>query len=272
LIKNYVSAKRLCSSTLRMSTPRWRCAWWLLLLARTSTFARRFWKYTLLETKQSFCPNFNFSLNLKRATSLPSLARSSSSCCCTPLLTMARTRSFVSVTCWALRAWPVFLYLRIWFWNITVQGNFSNHFPGLSTGPLLDVAVAIDSSIVATAFLGTSVVFGCFSLAALYAPDRKYLYLGGEWRHNSHRYVLVNHIPQIQARCFRWWAPCSGWRCSTCSSARTLSSSSTCTWGWWSCAALSSTTRSWLWRSAVVAIATTSGEIWNVAISHLHET
>lgn len=35
-------------------------------------------------------------------------------------------------------------------------------------------------SIVATAFLGTCVVFGCFTLASLYAPDRKYLYLGGE--------------------------------------------------------------------------------------------
>lgn len=50
---------------------------------------------------------------------------------------------------------------------------------GLSTGPLLDLAITIDPSIVATAFMGTSVVFGCFTLAALYAPDRKYLYLGG---------------------------------------------------------------------------------------------
>jgi len=52
-------------------------------------------------------------------------------------------------------------------------------FTGLSAGPLLDIAISIDSSIVGTAFMGTSVVFGCFTMAALYAPNRKYLYLGG---------------------------------------------------------------------------------------------
>lgn len=50
---------------------------------------------------------------------------------------------------------------------------------GLSTGPLLDMAIAIEPSTVATAFIGTSVVFACFTVAALYAPDRKFLYLGG---------------------------------------------------------------------------------------------
>jgi len=50
---------------------------------------------------------------------------------------------------------------------------------GLSTGPLLDLAISIDPSIIVTAFFGTCVVFGCFTLASLYAPDRKFLYLGG---------------------------------------------------------------------------------------------
>jgi len=50
---------------------------------------------------------------------------------------------------------------------------------GISTGPLLDMAISVDPSIIVTAFFGTCVVFLCFTLASLYAPDRKYLYLGG---------------------------------------------------------------------------------------------
>jgi FtsH-binding integral membrane protein len=50
---------------------------------------------------------------------------------------------------------------------------------GLGTGPLLDMAIRLNPSIIVTAFFGTCVVFGCFTLASLYAPDRKYLYLGG---------------------------------------------------------------------------------------------
>jgi len=50
---------------------------------------------------------------------------------------------------------------------------------GLGTGPLLDMAIRLNPSIIVTAFFGTCVVFGCFTLASLYAPDRKYLYLVG---------------------------------------------------------------------------------------------
>jgi len=50
---------------------------------------------------------------------------------------------------------------------------------GLSTGPLMDYVLKIDPSIVSTAFFGTCIVFACFTAAAIYAPDRKYLYLGG---------------------------------------------------------------------------------------------
>jgi len=50
---------------------------------------------------------------------------------------------------------------------------------GLSTGPLMDYVIRVDPSIVSTAFFGTCIVFACFTAAAIYAPDRKYLYLGG---------------------------------------------------------------------------------------------
>lgn len=50
---------------------------------------------------------------------------------------------------------------------------------GLSLGPLLSVVVSIDPSIIPTAFLGTCVIFGCFSLAALYSERRAWLFLGG---------------------------------------------------------------------------------------------
>ncbi|XP_061432687.1 probable Bax inhibitor 1 [Lethenteron reissneri] len=50
---------------------------------------------------------------------------------------------------------------------------------GLGLGPLLDFVIAINPSIIATAFMGTSLIFGCFTLSALYARRRSYLYLGG---------------------------------------------------------------------------------------------
>jgi len=50
---------------------------------------------------------------------------------------------------------------------------------GLSTGPLMDYVLSVDPTIISTAFFGTCIVFGCFTAAAIYAPDRKYLYLGG---------------------------------------------------------------------------------------------
>lgn len=52
-------------------------------------------------------------------------------------------------------------------------------FSGMSLGPLLDMAMRIEPSIVPTAFLGTSVIFICFTLASLLSSDRKFLYLGG---------------------------------------------------------------------------------------------
>ncbi|XP_027336425.1 bax inhibitor 1-like [Abrus precatorius] len=52
-------------------------------------------------------------------------------------------------------------------------------FQGASIGPLIDLAIAIDPSLIFSAFVGTSLAFACFSAAALVARRREYLYLGG---------------------------------------------------------------------------------------------
>uniref|UniRef100_A0A7N8XCJ1 Transmembrane BAX inhibitor motif-containing protein 6 n=1 Tax=Mastacembelus armatus TaxID=205130 RepID=A0A7N8XCJ1_9TELE len=50
---------------------------------------------------------------------------------------------------------------------------------GVGLGPTLDFVIAINPSIIVTAFMGTSVIFICFTLSALYAKRRAYLFLGG---------------------------------------------------------------------------------------------
>ncbi|KAF8380599.1 hypothetical protein HHK36_028087 [Tetracentron sinense] len=50
---------------------------------------------------------------------------------------------------------------------------------GASIGPLIDLVIEIDPSILISAFVGTAVAFGCFSVAAMLARRREYLYLGG---------------------------------------------------------------------------------------------
>ncbi|XP_064466013.1 probable Bax inhibitor 1 isoform X2 [Ornithodoros turicata] len=50
---------------------------------------------------------------------------------------------------------------------------------GLGMGPLLDIVVSVDPSIVLTAFLGTCIIFTCFTLSALYADHGRWIYLGG---------------------------------------------------------------------------------------------
>jgi len=52
-------------------------------------------------------------------------------------------------------------------------------FSGMSLGPLLDMVIRIEPSIVPTALMGTSVIFLCFTFASLFASDRKFLFLGG---------------------------------------------------------------------------------------------
>jgi len=50
---------------------------------------------------------------------------------------------------------------------------------GLGLGPLLSMAIMMNPSLVPSAFMLTSAIFACFTGAALFAPDGKYLYLGG---------------------------------------------------------------------------------------------
>jgi FtsH-binding integral membrane protein len=50
---------------------------------------------------------------------------------------------------------------------------------GLGLGPLMDYVIMVDPSIIPTAFLSTCVIFGCFSLSAMFSDHRKWLYLGG---------------------------------------------------------------------------------------------
>ncbi|XP_002159865.1 probable Bax inhibitor 1 isoform X1 [Hydra vulgaris] len=50
---------------------------------------------------------------------------------------------------------------------------------GLSLGPLIGHVIKINPTIVATALFSTSLIFLCFSLSALWAEQRSYLYLGG---------------------------------------------------------------------------------------------
>ncbi|XP_076823383.1 putative Bax inhibitor 1 [Clavelina lepadiformis] len=50
---------------------------------------------------------------------------------------------------------------------------------GLGLGPTLDFAIAIDPQIVVTAFVMTTLIFISFSLSALFAQRRSFLYLGG---------------------------------------------------------------------------------------------
>ena len=57
--------------------------------------------------------------------------------------------------------------------------NAFGFLKGTSLGPLIQMLIYVDPSIIITALLGTTVVFACFSLAALVAKRRSYLYLAG---------------------------------------------------------------------------------------------
>lgn len=50
---------------------------------------------------------------------------------------------------------------------------------GLGLGPLLQMAIMMNPALVPSAMMLTSVIFAGFTGAALFAPDGKYLYLGG---------------------------------------------------------------------------------------------
>jgi len=52
-------------------------------------------------------------------------------------------------------------------------------FQGISLGPLMALTLDVNPSILVTAFLGTSVIFVCFTVSALKAQRFQYLALGG---------------------------------------------------------------------------------------------
>ncbi|KAI3691601.1 hypothetical protein L6452_31398 [Arctium lappa] len=52
-------------------------------------------------------------------------------------------------------------------------------FQGASIGPLIELAINFEPSILVSAFMGTAIAFACFSGAAMLARRREYLYLGG---------------------------------------------------------------------------------------------
>ncbi|KAK8732095.1 hypothetical protein OTU49_007181 [Cherax quadricarinatus] len=62
--------------------------------------------------------------------------------------------------------------------RLSLLGTFA-FLSGCNLGPLLDLAVAVNPTLILQALLGTSVVFACFSLSALFAPRGHFLYLGG---------------------------------------------------------------------------------------------
>ncbi|XP_023633856.1 bax inhibitor 1-like [Capsella rubella] len=49
---------------------------------------------------------------------------------------------------------------------------------GASDGPVINKVINFDTRVLITAFVGTAVVFACFSAAAMLARRREYLYLG----------------------------------------------------------------------------------------------
>ncbi|CAN0842633.1 Bax inhibitor 1 [Linum grandiflorum] len=55
----------------------------------------------------------------------------------------------------------------------------SGFLQGASIGPLIELAIDVDPSLLITAFVGTAIAFGCFSAAAMVARRREYLYLAG---------------------------------------------------------------------------------------------
>jgi len=50
---------------------------------------------------------------------------------------------------------------------------------GLSMGPLLDMAIILNPTLILQALVSTCIIFGCFTVSTFFADHRKYLYLGG---------------------------------------------------------------------------------------------
>ncbi|KAK1799833.1 hypothetical protein P4O66_006360 [Electrophorus voltai] len=65
---------------------------------------------------------------------------------------------------------------------------------GVGLGPAMDYVITINPSIIIMALLGTSVIFTCFTLSALFAQRRSYLFLGGTLMSGLSILMLVSLI------------------------------------------------------------------------------
>jgi FtsH-binding integral membrane protein len=60
-------------------------------------------------------------------------------------------------------------------------------FTGVASAPLLGQVAMVDPAIPLQAFVATTAVFACFSLAALRSRDRSFLYLAGKLQKEATR-------------------------------------------------------------------------------------
>nr|XP_046198085.1 probable Bax inhibitor 1 isoform X2 [Oncorhynchus gorbuscha] len=67
-------------------------------------------------------------------------------------------------------------------------------FTGVGLGPTMDYIISINPSIIVTAFLGTSIIFVCFTLSALYAQRRSFLFLWGTLTSGLSILLLVSFL------------------------------------------------------------------------------
>ncbi|ERM95306.1 bax inhibitor 1 [Amborella trichopoda] len=55
----------------------------------------------------------------------------------------------------------------------------SSFFQGATLGPLIQMVIELDPSLLVSAFMGSAIAFACFSGAAILARRREYLFIGG---------------------------------------------------------------------------------------------
>ncbi|KAM9523361.1 putative Bax inhibitor 1 isoform 2-T2 [Salvelinus alpinus] len=67
-------------------------------------------------------------------------------------------------------------------------------FTGVGLGPTMDYIISINPSIIVTAFLGTSIIFVSFTLSALYAQRRSFLFLWGTLTSGLSILLLVSFL------------------------------------------------------------------------------
>lgn len=87
---------------------------------------------------------------------------------------MAKTEICVLVICLALAS---FLVCKIYLKTFKLRHVI--FFTGLSMGPLIEMTLYIDTSILPTAILSTAFIFGCFTLSAIFSDRRQSLYIMG---------------------------------------------------------------------------------------------